>query len=110
MRSELAIDFGAVLDAVNANEFFGGINPIENAVVADAELAESRQIFRHPHKSAMHHAGSVGGKPLNLALHARANGGVQRGKLDKFPKRMWRSADAPLRGHQAVFTGSSLVQ
>ena len=33
------------MDAVYANEFLGGINPVENAVVADAELAESRQIF-----------------------------------------------------------------
>ena len=41
-----------MLDAVNANEFFGGINPVENAVVADAEFAESRQVLRHADEPA----------------------------------------------------------
>jgi len=78
---EVTIDFGAVLDAVNANELFGWINPVENTVVADAELAESRQIFRHADEPAMHHAGGIGGEPLYLALDGRADGGVQPGKL-----------------------------
>jgi len=30
-----------MLDAVNADELFGGINPVKDAVVAHAELAES---------------------------------------------------------------------
>ena len=37
---ELAIDFGAVLDAVNADESFGGVNRVENPVVADAEFTK----------------------------------------------------------------------
>jgi hypothetical protein len=37
---EMAMDFETVLDAVNADNLFGGINPVEDAVVADAELAE----------------------------------------------------------------------
>ena len=40
-NSELTIDFGTVLDAVNADEFFCRINPIEDAVISHAELAES---------------------------------------------------------------------
>ena len=39
-RSELAIDFGAVLDAVDPDESLRGINPVEDAPVADAEFAQ----------------------------------------------------------------------
>src|SRR5450756_1333925 len=78
---ELPIDFGTVLDAVNADELFCRINPVEDAVVADAELAESRQIHRHPDEPAMHHAGGAFREPLDFAFHARADGGVQPGEL-----------------------------
>ena len=80
-RSEFAIDFGTVLDAVNADQLFCGINPIEDAVIAHAELAESGQIFRHPDEPTMHHASGIVREPLDFAFHARADGGVQPGKL-----------------------------
>ena len=91
---ELPIDFGTVLDAVNADELFCRINPVEDAVVADAELAESRQIHRHPDEPAMHHAGGVFREPLDFAFHARADGGVQPGEL-----RVGLAAYFDLAGH-----------
>ena len=55
----MAIDFGTVLDAVNADNLFCGINPIEDAIIAHAELAESGQIIRHTDEPAMHHASGI---------------------------------------------------
>jgi len=37
--SKLAIDFGAVLNPINANNLFGVIDPVENSPVADAHFA-----------------------------------------------------------------------
>jgi hypothetical protein len=78
---EVAIDFGTVLDAVNADNHFCGINPIEDAIIAHAELAESGQIVRHTDEPAMHHASGIVREPLDFALHARADGAVQPGEL-----------------------------
>jgi hypothetical protein len=78
---KVAIDFGTVLDAVNADNLFGGINPVEDAVIAHAELAEFGQIVGHADKPAMHHASGIIREPLDFALHARADGAVQPGKL-----------------------------
>ena len=50
---EMAINFRAVLDAVNADKLFCGIDPVKNAIV----------------------------EPLDFAFHARADGGVQTGEL-----------------------------
>ena len=80
-RSEFAIDFGTVLDAVNAGNLFCGLNPIENAVIAHAELAEFGQIVRHTDEPAMHHARGIVREPLDFALHAFADGSIQPGKL-----------------------------
>ena len=77
----MTIDFGTVLDAVNADEFFCGINPIKDAVIAHTELAESGQIFRHADEPTMNHASGIIRKPLDFAFHARADGGVQPGEL-----------------------------
>ena len=79
--SKVTIDFGTVLDAVNADELFGRINPVEDAVVADAELAESGQIHRHPDEPAMHHVGGVFREPLDFTFHSRAHDRVQPGEL-----------------------------
>src|SRR5438128_1231016 len=76
-NSELTIDFGTVLDAVNADELFCRINPVKDAVIANAELAESGQILWHSDEPAMHHAGGILREPLDFAFHARAKGGVQ---------------------------------
>ena len=75
------IDFGTVLDAVNADELFGRINPVEDPVVANAELAESCQIRRHADEAAMHHAGGVFREPVDFAFHARAHDCIQPGEL-----------------------------
>ena len=79
--SKVAIDFGTMLDAINADNLFGGINPVENAVVADAELAGFGQIIGHSNEPAMHHAGGVIREPLDFAFHAHADSGVQPGEL-----------------------------
>lgn len=78
---EVAVDFGTGLDAVNANNLFCGINPIEDAIIAHAELAESGQIVRHTDEPTMHHASGIVREPLDFALHARADGAVQPGEL-----------------------------
>jgi hypothetical protein len=78
---EMTIDFGTVLDAVNADNFFCGINPIENSVIAHPQLAESGQILRHSNEPTMHHASGIVREPLDFALHARADSGVQPGEL-----------------------------
>ena len=70
-----------MLDAVNADQLFCGINPIEDAVIAHAELAESGQIFRHPDEPTMNHASGIVREPLDFALYALADGGIQPGKL-----------------------------
>jgi hypothetical protein len=81
MNSESAIDFGTMLDAVNTNKFSGGINPVEDTVIAHPEFAESRQILRHPHEPPMHHGGGVLRQPLNLTFDACANRSVQSSEL-----------------------------
>jgi hypothetical protein len=43
--SEMAIDFGPVLDAVNADELFRRINPVEDAVIAHAQFAKTHGSF-----------------------------------------------------------------
>lgn len=70
-----------MLDAVKADNLFCGLNPIEDAVIAHTEFAESGQILRHTDKPTMSHASGIVREPLNFALHARADGGVQPGKL-----------------------------
>ena len=80
-QSEPAIDFGAVLDAVDANEFFRGIHPVEDAVIAHAEFAQARQILGHSHEPPVNHAGGILSEPLNLAFDADAHRGIQSGEL-----------------------------
>jgi hypothetical protein len=70
-----------VLDAVNAEELFGRVNPVEYPVIANAELAEFGQIRRHADEPAMHHAGRVFRELVDFAFHARAHDCVQPGKL-----------------------------
>jgi hypothetical protein len=78
---DMAIYFGTVLNAINADELFCGINPVETAVIAYAELAESGQIHRHTHEPAMYHASGIVREPLDFAFHTRADGGVKLGEL-----------------------------
>jgi hypothetical protein len=91
---EMTIDFGTVLDAVNTDNLLSGINPIKNAIISNAELAESGQIHRHAHEPTMHHASGIVREPLDFAFHARPDGGVQPGDL-----RVGGSAYFDLVGH-----------
>ena len=70
-----------MLDAVNADELFCRINPVEDAVIAHAEFAKPGQILRHADKPAMNHTAGIFRKPLDFALHAGAHAGVQHGEL-----------------------------
>ena len=70
-----------MLDAVNPDHLFCGINPIDDAVIAHAEFAESGQIFRHTNKPTVNHVRGILREPLDFALHASTDSGVQPGKL-----------------------------
>lgn len=70
-----------MLDAVNADELFSRINPVEYPVIANAELAEFGQIRRHADEPAMHHASGVFCEPVDLTFHARAHDCVEPGEL-----------------------------
>ena len=95
---EIAIDFGAVLDAVDADESLRGINPVEDAPVADAEFAQARKFVRHSDETPVNDGGGVFREPRDLALDACADSGVERGKLriglgtyfDSVGHEMWR--------------------
>ena len=78
---DLPIHFRTVLDAVDADNLFCGINPVEDTVIAHAEFTESGQIHRHADEPTMHHASGIVREPLDFAFHARADGNVQLGKL-----------------------------
>jgi hypothetical protein len=71
-NSVFAVNFGTVLDAVNADPLLCGIKPIKDSVIAHAELAESGQIFRHANEPTMNHASGIVREPLDFALHALA--------------------------------------
>jgi len=77
----MTIDFGTVLEAVNAGNLYCGINPIKDAIIAHAELAESGQVFRHTDEPTMNHASGIVREPLDFAFHAHADSGVQPGEL-----------------------------
>ena len=49
--SDIAIDFGAVLDAVDADQSLRGIDSVEDAPVADAEFAQARKFVRHSNET-----------------------------------------------------------
>jgi len=77
----MTIDFGTVLEAVNAGNLYCGINPIKDAIIAHAELAESGQVFRHTDEPTMNHASGIVREPLDFTFHAHADSGVQPGEL-----------------------------
>lgn len=81
MGSKLSIDFRAVLDAVNPDQRLRVIDPVNDAVVANAQFAEAGQIVRHPDEPAMDRGLRILGKPDNLALDGGADGGVQLREL-----------------------------
>ena len=95
---EIAIDFGAMLDAVDADEGLRRIYPIEDAPVADAEVAQARKFVWHADETPVNDDGGVFSEPRDLAFDACANGGVERGKLriglgtyfDSVGHEMWR--------------------
>ena len=70
-----------MLDAVNADELFSRINPVEYPVIANAELAEFGQIRRHADEPTMHHASGVFCEPVDLTFYARAHDCVEPGEL-----------------------------
>ena len=78
---EIAIDFGAVLDAVDADESLRGIDPVEDAPVADTEFAQARKFVRHSDETPVNDGGGVFREPGNFAFDAGADGGVERGQL-----------------------------
>ena len=79
--SEIAIDFGAVLDAVDADEGLWMIDPVEDAPVAHAQFAKTGEVVRHSDQSAMHHGGCVFRQPKDFAFDTRADGGVEFAEL-----------------------------
>jgi hypothetical protein len=64
------------LDPVNADQFLGRINPVQDAKIAYAEFSETCQVCRHPYKCPMHHDGGIFAKPLDFTFNAGADGGV----------------------------------
>jgi len=54
--SKLSINFGAMLNAIDANNLFWVIDPIEDSPVANAEFAQASKIFRHADETTMHHS------------------------------------------------------
>lgn len=95
---EVPIDFGAVLDAVDADKGLRGIVPIKDAPVANAEFAEARKVVRHADEPPMNDSGSVFREPRDFAFDAGTDGGVERGQLhigsrtyfDSVGHGMWR--------------------
>ena len=78
---EIAIDFGAVLDAVDADESLRGIDPVEDAPVADAEFAQAGKFVRHSDETPVNDGGGVFRESGNSAFDAGTDGGVERGEL-----------------------------
>ena len=75
------IDFGAVLNPVDADNFFAMINPLENPPVADAEFAETGQVFGHSNEPPVNHDGGVFRQPENFTFDACADCGVEFNQL-----------------------------
>lgn len=74
-----------MLEAINANQFLGWINLVENPPVPNSQLAPTGQILRHPHQPPMHHRFGVLRKPLNPTFDARADDGIKLGQLRVSP-------------------------
>ena len=80
-KSKIAIYFRAMLDSINADNFFAMINPVENPPVADAEFAEAGQVVGHSNQPTMNHDGGVFREPEDFAFDTCADGGVEFGQL-----------------------------
>jgi hypothetical protein len=52
-RLELPINFGTMLNAIDADDLLGMINPIENSLVAGAQFAETSELIRHAGEAPM---------------------------------------------------------
>lgn len=76
-----AVNLGTMLYAVDPNNPLGVIRPVENAVVAHAQLAQASQILWHPYEASMHEGPGIFSQPLNLTFDAHANGRVESGEL-----------------------------
>jgi hypothetical protein len=59
-------------DSINAEKFLIVINPVENAIVADAQFTKTGEVVGHSGEPPMNHRLGVFGKPLDLAFDARA--------------------------------------
>ena len=70
-----------MLNAIDADDFFAMINPVENPPIADTQLAKAGQIIGHPDEAAMDHDGGVVREPENLAFNTGADVGVKSGQL-----------------------------
>lgn len=72
IRLIIAIDFGAGLDAVDADEGLRVLDPVEDAPVAHPQFAKSGEIVRHADQPPMHHGGGVFREPEDFAVrHSR---------------------------------------
>ena len=72
---------GETKAAVDADESLRGIDPVEDAPVADAEFAQARKFVRHSDETPMNDGGGVFREPKNLAFDTCADGGVECGQL-----------------------------
>lgn len=79
--SEIPIDLGPVRAAVDPDQFLSVIDPIKDAVVANADFAQAFEVLGHPDQPAMDHGVRVLGKPRDLPFHARTDGGIQSRQL-----------------------------
>jgi hypothetical protein len=118
--SQTAIDFRAVLDAIDADQFLGGIIPVQDAKIAHAEFAQTRQVCRHPNKSPMHHDGGIFKEPLDFVFDACTDSGVQLRELrvglgayfDPVGHGMWRGFQAlnlPARSSRRAARSSAMI-
>lgn len=80
-NSKIAINFGAVLNSINADDFFAVINPVKDPPITNAKLAKACQIVRHSDEPAMDHHGGIFSKPKDFAFDTCADGGIEFSKL-----------------------------
>ena len=74
---ELAIHLGSMRNSVNADDFLFVINPIKNAPVSHAQLAQTGQVVRHADEAPMNHYGSVLHQPDELIFNCGTDGRIQ---------------------------------
>ena len=82
----MTIYLRAMLDAVNPDDGLRMVNPVENAMVADAEFAKTGEVVGQTNESPVHHRRSVFREPDNLPFDTRADGRIEPGELRVSPE------------------------